>query len=189
MKIIYSIVLLITISLNSFAGQIPDPIVHVAPLWVASEYGWYWGVSVSGAVEVSRHHVVIATADYAPWGGVFSNETETNGKEIHFGGTFGYQYQFYLANNFLKISPGIVTGLSSIPNLFGSSILDIDPYERSSTSNTDNQTERSLIWGIGPDLSIEIGKDDFTGFVRARALFPREYSIALLTNIGVSYAF
>ncbi len=189
MKLIYRMICLITISMYSFAGNIPDPIVHVAPLWVASEYGWYWGASVSGAVELNRHHMVIATADYAPWGGVFSNETETNGKEVHFGGTLGYQYQFCFANNFLKVSPGIVTGLSSIPNLFGESILDIDPYERSSSSHNENQAERSIIWGLGPDLSIELGRDDFTGFMRARVLFPREYSVALLTNIGVSYAF
>ena len=186
MKYIYSFFFISALSIFAFAEKNIKPTINLSPIWVLSDgYGTYWGASISGGVILKQHHTLIATADLAPWGGISITDVATNGKDNHFGGTVAYQYKFRIANNFLKISPGIVTGVSTIPYVYGTMP---SPSDTTSSTLDEPKPDRETVWGIGPDLSVELGRKKINFFARGRLLFAKKENIVLLTNIGISFS-
>jgi len=187
MRSIRILFLLISTLSISFANERVQPTINFSPVWVMAEYGWYWGASISGGVITNQHHTILGTVDLAPWGGMFMTDVSTNGEENHFGGTFAYQYKFRIADDFLKLSPGVVTGFASIPYIYGT--MFEGPFDSTTSTISEPKPERETIWGVGPDLGMELGRKNLNFNIRGRVLFARDYNTALLTNIGVSYIF
>ena len=184
MKIIYSLCTLFVLSAAISAENNVRPAITLAPLFVyTDDYGVYWGASISSGVVVKKHHAILATADIAPVGFLGITDVETNGEESHYGATLAYQYKFIFAKEFLSIAPGIIVGFSSIPFVYGTYRLDnvVIDYKA--------YPEREVIWGVGPDLTIELGRKKPKFFMRNRFLYVGQYNMAMLPTIGISYSF
>lgn len=167
----------------SQSSKVVQPAIGVSPLWIAGEYGLYWGLTLTGELVFMKRHKVSLSADLAPLGLLDMTDVDTEGKEQHWGGTLSYLFQIGIANNLMRIEPGATIGLSSIPYIYGtfpSPIID------TTNSIDEERPERETILGFGPELRISIGRKSIQFFISGRSLFAKNHNFALLTNAGVA---
>jgi len=139
----------------SQSGKTIQPEIDFSPLWVAAEYGLYWGVSITNGLVFMKHHKISLCADLAPVGLLGMTDVDTEGKKQHWGGTLGYLFQIGFGNNLIRIEPGAIIGLFSIPYIYGT-------YPGTYIDNATSPKkipEREIVWGMGPELRISIGKN------------------------------
>lgn len=161
-----------------------QPVIGISPLWIAGEYGLYWGVSITAWVELMQHHKIALSADLAPLGLLGMTDVDTEGKEQHWGGTLSYLFKVAILKNLIRIEPGATIGLSSIPYIYGTFR---EPNIDTTPSTSEMRPKRETIWGLGPELRISIGRNNVQFFMGGRTLFAENYNTALFTNLGISF--
>lgn len=184
-KIHYGIIILLTAFQFGYSqtSKTIQPVIGISPLFVAGEYGFYWGVSISGGIELMQHHKIALSADLAPLGFLSMTDVDTEGKEQHWGATLSYLYKIAIINNLIRIEPGAAIGLSSIPYIYGTFP---GPGIETSPSSSKTRPQRETIWGLGPELRISVGRNNVQFFMAARTLFAENDNTTLLTNLGIS---
>jgi len=167
----------------SQTSKTTQPVISISPLWVAAEYGMYWGISLTGGLIFLKHHKISLCADLAPLGFLGMTDVDTEGKEQHWGGTLSYLFQIGCGNNLIRFEPGVTIGLTSIPYIYGTFP---DPDNDITPSIAETRPERETVFGLGPELRISIGRNNVQFFMAGRTLFAEKYNTVLLTNMGIS---
>ncbi len=170
-------------STYSHRGKAIEPTIGIAPLWVAAEYGLYWGFTFSGKIKIVQHNVLSMHVDVAPMGLLTITDVDTKGKLQHWGSTLSYLFQMELTNKRLRIEPGIAIGAATTPYIYGT--FHLFPVD-SAYSKQVTHPKRETVLGIGPQLRISLGKNRMKFFADGRMLFAKN-NLATLANVGISF--